>query len=347
MTEAPDTRDAGARPANWLVTGGCGFIGAALVARLAAAGCNLRVVDNLSVGSREALPVGPWRAIEPADGTPDWHSHELMVADIRDADAALGATRGADAIVHLAANTGVRPSLEAPRLDCETNVIGTLNYLEGARHNGVRRFVLASSGAPLGRVEPPIDENKVPRPMSPYGASKLAGEGYCSAYFGAFGVETVALRFGNVFGPGSGHKQSVIAKFMHRALNGEPLEIYGDGTQTRDFIYIDDLMDAIVRAGTQPGIGGEVFQIASSRERSVNEVGIAVARLVEQRIGRRVVIRHGEALPFEVARVFADTSKARRMLDFEVRTSFEDGLARTLDDFLASAGQAAKLAGEG
>ena len=130
----------------------------------------------------------------------------------------------------------------------------------------MKRFVFASSGAPVGEVKLPIHEELAPHPVSPYGASKLAGEGYCSAYYRTYGLETVALRFGNVYGPGSTHKGSVVAKFIRQALAGETLEIYGDGTQTRDFIYVDDLIKAIWQASRVPNIGGEESQIATNRE---------------------------------------------------------------------------------
>src|SRR5829696_7233277 len=159
---------------------------------------------------------------------------ELVVGDILDDGLALRAAEGADVIVHFAANTGVMPSIENPRADCMSNVVGTLNYLVAARHNGARRFVFASSGGTtIGEAAPPIHEEMVPHPVSPYGASKLAGEGYCSAYYGTFGIDTVALRFGNVYGPLSGHKNSVVARFIKRASGAEVLEIYGDGTQAR------------------------------------------------------------------------------------------------------------------
>lgn len=321
-------------PDNWLVTGGCGFIGSALVARLAGQGCRIRVVDDLSVGRPDALSGAGGHRVHPDELTEDWRQLELVVADVRDARSAKAATKGADVVVHLAANTGVAPSVEDPRRDCEINVLGTFNYLEAARLQGAARFVFASSGAPLGAVEPPMHEDKPARPLSPYGASKLAGEGYCSAYWGSFGLETVALRFGNVYGPGSGHKQSVVAKFLRRALRGAVLEIYGDGSQTRDFIFIEDIVEAIVLAGSVPGIGGEIFQIATSRERTVNEIGAMIADLVERRTGRVVAVSHGDALPFEVKRNFSDTSKARRLLGFEPATEFAEGLERTLDSFM-------------
>ncbi len=259
---------------NWLITGGCGFIGTSLIRTLESEGGHqVRVLDDLSTGTREDLGlVCAFRevALAALKGSPE--GVELVVGDILDEQLAQAAAQGVDVIVHLAANTGVGPSVEDPRADCYANVLGTFNYLEAARKNEVSRFVFASSGAPAGEVEPPIHEELPPHPVSPYGASKLAGEGYCSAYKRSFGIDTVALRFGNVYGPGSVHKNSVVAKFLRRALNGEVLEIFGDGSQTRDFIYIDDLIKAAILAATKPGIGGETFQIASSRETTVGEM---------------------------------------------------------------------------
>ena len=228
---------------KWLVTGGCGFIGRALISELLATGEHqVRVLDNLSVGTRADLArVAAFDEISAAGG--GWSRDlALLEGDILDPDAVAIGLAGADVVVHLAANTGVAPSVADPMADCRTNVIGTLNLLEGCRAARVGRFVFASSGAPLGVQTPPLHEEMAPHPASPYGASKLSGEGYCSAYYHCFGVETVTLRFGNVYGEGSGHKQSVVAKFIKEALQGETLELYGDGTQTRDFIHISDLM---------------------------------------------------------------------------------------------------------
>ena len=212
---------------------------------------------------------------------------ELVVGDIRDQRLAEEACRGIDVIVHLAANTGDIPSIENPMEDCTANVIGTVNYLEAARLAGSKRFVLASSGAPLGEQKPPIHENMVPRPISPYGASKLAGEAYCSAYHGSFALDSVVLRFGNVYGPHSNHKGSVVAKFIKHILADEPLPIYGDGNQTRDFIYVEDLVRAILLSLERPGIGGEVFRIATHREHTVGEVAETLNRLAEKHLGRK------------------------------------------------------------
>jgi UDP-glucose 4-epimerase len=198
----------------------------------------MTILDNLSVGNREDLAiVCDFTEVIPSEAL-DGKGVRLVVGDVRDFDVVAQCTKSIDCLVHLAATTGVGPSVENPRTDMESNVIGTFNVLEAARIQRVKRFVFASSGAPIGEVEPPIHEELAPHPVSPYGASKLAGEGYCSAYFRTFGIETVVLRFGNVYGPGSNHKSSVVAKFIRQAMHGEMLEIYGDGNQTRDFIYI-------------------------------------------------------------------------------------------------------------
>jgi len=324
---------------NWLITGGCGFLGTSLIKRLSSEKNNrLRVVDNLSVGTKEDLAsVCHFTELSQAQIKENLRSDgvELIVGDILDQQLALSACQGIEAIVHLAANTGVALSIENPRHDCLTNVIGTLNYLEAARHNQVKRFIFASSGGTvIGNCNPPIHEEMVPHPVSPYGASKSAGEGYCSAYFRSFGVETVVLRFSNVYGAGSTHKNSVVAKFIRRAIQGEVLEIYGDGSQTRDFIYIDDLLDAIILSATTPGIGGEVFQIASNAETTVNELTDKLLPILAAANFKNVRVSYASPLQGEVKRNFADTSKASLLLGWQAKIDLEEGLSRTVDWFL-------------
>ena len=326
---------------NWLVTGGCGFLGTALVRSLVEeGGHSVRVVDNLAVGEREDLEavttfdeVGPDEVGPMGTGS----AVELVVGDILDEGLALRAAEGADVVVHLAANTGVMPSIEDPRADCMSNVVGTLNYLEAARQGGVGRFVFASSGGTtIGEAEPPIHEEMVPHPVSPYGASKLAGEGYCSAYFRTFGIDTVALRFGNVYGPLSGHKNSVVARFIKRAQDGEILEIYGDGTQTRDFIYVGDLIRAIRLAASGEGVGGEIFQIATSAETTVQELTDKLLPVLAASGIKDVEVRNTEARRGEVRRNYADTSKAERMLGWKAEVDLDEGLRRTVQWFTGS-----------
>lgn len=322
---------------RWLITGGCGFIGKRLVQGvIARGGDTVRVIDDLSVGSREDLAEVTAFEEVPREGLGDKAaSVELVVGDVRDAAMASAVAADVDVVVHLAANTGVGPSVEDPRADCETNVFGTLNFLEACREHGVPRFVFASSGAPIGEAEPPLHEELAPHPASPYGASKLAGEGYCSAYAASFGVETVALRFGNVYGPGSTHKGSAVAKFIRQALVGETIEIYGDGQQTRDFIYIDDLIEAIEAAATAPGLRGEVFQVAANTETTVSELVERLLAVLETRGIARPPVVQGEPRVGDVRRNYSDTTKARARLGWTCRHDLGAGLPRTVDWFLA------------
>jgi len=324
---------------NWLITGGCGFIGTALIRSLIEEGGHgVRVVDNLAVGDREDL-ASVCEFTEGSGEGPISPGVELVVGDILDEELALRAAEGADAIVHLAANTGVMPSVEDPRSDCMMNVVGTLNYLEAARHAGVGRFVFASSGGTvIGDADPPIHEEMAPHPVAPYGASKLAGEGYCSAYFQTFDIQTVALRFGNVYGPLSGHKNSAVARFIKRATNGDILEIYGDGTQTRDYIFIGDLIRAIELAATVEGVGGETFQIATNAETTVQELVDRLLPALAQAGIKDVEVRNTAARRGEVRRNFADTSKAARMLGWRAEVNLDEGLRRTVEWFMGQTG---------
>lgn len=355
------------RTIRWLITGGCGFIGTALIRRLVReGGSRIRVLDNLSVGTRKDLArvcdfmeisaesigrCAAWRKNEserneqavssiPASQPPSLpavesttHRVQLLAGDIRDAQTCLVAARDIDIIVHLAANTGVPQSLDAPRRDMEANVVGTFNMLESARENRSKRFVFASSGAPVGECSPPIHEEMPCHPVSPYGASKLAGEAYCSAFFRSYGVETVALRFGNVYGPGSSHKSSVVAKFVKNAMAGEALEVFGDGTQTRDFIFIEDLVDAILQASAANGAGGEVFQIATSRERTVNELAALLLSVLKEAGFPGAEIVHGTLRKGDVKRNFSDTAKAEKVLGWKARVDIEEGIVRTVQWF--------------
>lgn len=357
---------------TWLITGGCGFIGTSLIAHLLKENpaTRIRVLDNLSVGTKKDLAeVCKFVEVHPSNispqSPPSSREIELVVGDIKNYETCLACCQGIDIVVHLAANTGVAPSVENPRADMESNVIGTFNLLEAARINEVDKFVFASSGAPVGECEPPIHEELAPHPVSPYGASKLAGEGYCSVYYRTFGIKTVALRFGNVYGPGSGHKNSVVAKFIRQAIRGETLEIYGNGNQTRDFIYIDDLIQAICLAvDPQPSSGdssqpsvlspqslsvnsvqpsllgsspwGEVFQIATYRETTVNEIAHAIKELVEGKTGKEVTIIHRKPRLGDVKRNYSDISKAKRVLGYDLQYDLNTGLKKTLDYFLGS-----------
>jgi UDP-glucose 4-epimerase len=317
---------------RWLITGGCGFIGTSLIDHLLMnnAALFIRVLDNLSVGTKEDLSEVLSKAERDLEGGSP--RVELVEGDIRNFDTCLSCCDGIDVVVHLAANTGVAPSVKNPRYDMEANVIGVFNMLEASRQNNIGRFILASSGAPIGEVEPPIHEEKAPKPVSPYGASKLAGEAYCSAYFRTFGVKTISLRFGNVYGPRSKHKNSVVAKFIKQAFAGETLEIYGDGMQTRDFIYIDDLIQAIMLS-VEADTGGEVFQIATHKETTVNEIAEKIKTIFNNDTGIKVGVVYGNSRVGDVSRNYSDISKARRILGYSPAYDLDRGLKKTFEYF--------------
>jgi UDP-glucose 4-epimerase len=302
---------------TYLVTGGCGFIGVNLIPRLIDQGARVRVLDNLSLGRRED--------VEPLGA-------DLHVGDIRDASAVAKACKGVDVVVHLAAHTRVVESLSDPELNFEINAAGTLNVLQACRAAGISKMIFASTGgAILGEQEPPVHEGMLPRPISPYGASKLAGEAYCSAYTGAYGMKTAALRFSNVYGPFSYHKGSVVAQFFRNLLRGKPIVIYGDGEQTRDFLYIADLVEAILLADkVEPA--GEVFQIASGQETSIRSLLDAMKAMLPE---RKFDVRFEPARAGEILRNYASIEKARRILGFDPRTRLNEGLRKTWQWFVS------------
>ena len=297
-----------------LVTGGCGFIGANLVPMLVGRGADVRILDNFALA-------GPERVA----GT----GADVVEGDIRDRDAVARAMDGVEAVIHLAAFGNVVDSVAEPHENFDVNARGTLNVLAGAAAAGVRRFVFASTGGALiGDAPPPVDESSVPRPISPYGASKLAGEGYCHAYRGSYGLETVALRFANVYGPRSEHKKGAVTAFIRRALGGEPLIIYGDGSASRDFLYVQDLCRGIVAALFHPAADG-VIHLASERETALVEL----ARLIVDISGAGVPIEHEPPRRGEVERNFAMARRASELLGFQPTLTLEDGLARTVEWF--------------
>lgn len=318
---------------HWLITGGAGFIGVNLISALVARGIasHIRVVDNLGAGRIEDLErFGTVRRSECRNAQPmgEVRGVEFIEACVTDRDAALRLTEGAGTIVHLAANTSVQESIDDPLGDAKTNILGTLNYLEAARAAGVRSFVFASSGATTGSTPPPIHEEVVCRPSSPYGVSKLAGECYCHAYSGLFGITGTALRFSNVYGKYSGTKGSVIALFLRRALAGEPWIINGDGSQTRDFIFVDDLVEAVLKAAERTGTG-QIFQISTGRETSIADLAVIMSGILKHEAGLQPMIEYGPPLKGEVRRNYADNSKAASILGWQPRYRLEEGIEIT------------------
>jgi UDP-glucose 4-epimerase len=301
-------------PLRTLVTGGCGFIGANLVPRLLERGEDVRVLDSFAVGGPERL---------------DDHDVELLEADVRDSEAVARAMAGVECVIHLAAAGNVADSIADPLANFDVNARGTLVVLQAAAQADVARFVFASTGGALiGDAPPPVDESSIPRPISPYGASKLSGEGYCHAFRGSYGLSTVSLRFANVYGPRSEHKKGAVTRFITRALAGEPLTIYGDGSATRDFLYVDDVCAGIC-AAVDAGEADGVIHLASERETSIREL----ARRVIEAVGADVPIEHLPPRRGEVERNFAIARRAAEVLGFRAAVSLEDGLAATVDWF--------------
>jgi UDP-glucose 4-epimerase len=301
-----------------LVTGGAGFIGVNLAPVLSDLGYATRCYDDLSTGRRDDAENAAY--------------DEIVEGDVLDLPALVEATRDCTHVVHLAAQAGVPASVDDPLADCEINVRGTLHALIAARDASVAGFVFASSNAPLGEITPPAHEGVVARPTSPYGASKLAGEAYCSAFAGSYDLPTTVLRFANVYGPYSYHKGSVVAAFCKRAMSGETLIVFGDGTQTRDFVFVEDLSRGIA-AAVAGGGKGVVAHLASGTETTVLEV----ARLVAERLGGAPV-EHRPPRVGDVARSAADISTARELFGFAPRVSLEEGLDLTVSWFRESGG---------
>ena len=278
----------------------------------------LRIIDNLSTGDKLYLKTLSLTA-----------PPEFIDGDIRDQAAVDGALPGIDAIVHLAALSDVVESTVNPEATWDVNVTGTLNVLEACRKYGAKRFILASSSAVVGEQNQPIDEMKIPQPLSPYGASKLAGEALCSAYHHSFGLETICLRFANCYGAYSSHKSSVIPLFLKLARERRPLVIYGDGNQTRDFVHVDDVCQAIFLSLTASGknnrnspVFGEIFQIGSGVEITING-------LVEElkKTGRNdIQVIYKAERKGEIRRSYSSIDKARTMLRFDPKITLAEGL---------------------
>ncbi len=304
---------------NILITGGCGFIGSNLIEHLSAVDdVNITVFDNESLGRREHIAEFDVRFIH---------------GDIQDQAALAVAIEGIDTVVHLAADTRVLDSIEDPVKNFQINVVGSFNLLNLCRTSGVERIVSASTGgAILGEAPSPVHEDLVARPLAPYGASKLAVEGYCSAFAGAYGMDIMSLRFSNVYGPRSYHKGSVVAHFLKQILSGEELVVYGDGQQVRDYVFVKDLCAGIHQALVAGKSG--VFQLGTGIPTDLNEL----IALMQETIGDfgEASVRYEEARQGEILKTWCDISKARREFEFDPATTLTDGLRETWQWFVAS-----------
>jgi UDP-glucose 4-epimerase len=300
-----------------LVTGGAGFVGSHVVDRLLEDGHAVAVLDNLSTGRREL--------VNPAA--------TLHVCDLRGVRLAeVLAAAGPEVVVHVAAQAAVARSVLDPVLDAGVNVLGTVALLEAGRRAGVRRLVYTSTGgAAYGDTDVlPTPEEHPARATSPYGVSKVAAERYLECWAGLTGMSTLALRLANVYGPrqNPAGEAGVIAIFAHRLLRGEPCIVNGDGEQTRDYVYVEDVADALSRAVGRPDVTG-VLNVGTGIETTVNELYRRLARLA----GVDRPAEHGPAKPGEQRRSVLDARRARAALGWAPSTALDDGLARTLAHF--------------
>jgi UDP-glucose 4-epimerase len=305
-----------------LVTGGAGFIGSHIAQRLIAEGHEVVVLDNLftgSVGNVEAIGAGV----------------HFVRGDVRDLAVVEECARGCDVVFHQAAIVSVPFSVERPQESHDVNIQGTLNVLQAARAAKARRVVFASSAAIYG-ADPtlPKHEGMLPAPISPYGVEKITGEHYLATWSKLFGVETVALRYFNVFGPRQDPKSAysgVISIFVDRILAGKPITFFGDGSQTRDFVYVTNVVDANLLAATTPGVSGRVFNVACGRSITLLELGSLIERAAEKTVARAFA----EARAGDIVDSLADIARARKELGYEPKVDVETGL-RNLVAYVAS-----------
>src|SRR5215208_898623 len=312
---------------NVLVTGGAGFIGSHLVARLLAEGrWRVSVVDDFNDFYDPALKR---RNVAPHAGR---EGFALREADIRDRAALEEVFKGAkfDVVVHLAARAGVRPSLAEPVLYAETNINGTVNLLELAREHGVRQFVFGSSSSVYGENEkvPFAEEDPVNRPISPYAATKAAGELLCHTYSHLFGLRCVCLRFFTVYGARQ-RPDLAIHKFARLISEGRPIPVFGDGTTRRDYTFVEDIVAGVRAAMDYEASDYEVVNLGGSRTVSLSEL----IALLERELGQRAVIDRQPPQPGDVPQTYADVSKARRLLGYDPRTPIEEGIRRFVEWF--------------
>lgn len=304
----------------YLVTGGAGFIGSHLVEELIKRGERVRVIDNLSTGRKENIE-------------PFLSEIEFIEGDIRDLGLVRKVMDGVGYVLHQAAVPSVPRSVRDPLATNSANVDGTLNVLIAARDAGVKRVVYASSSSVYGDTPVlPKHEGMKPEPRSTYAVSKLVGEFYCQVFYHVYGLETVALRYFNVFGPHQDPKSeyaAVVPKFITALLHGEPPVIFGDGEQSRDFTYVSNIVEANLLAAKAEQVAGEVFNIACGERITINEL----ARLLIEIIGVSCHLqpKYAPPRPGDVRHSLADVSKARELLGYKVKVDIREGLERAVE----------------
>jgi UDP-glucose 4-epimerase len=304
-----------------LVTGGAGFIGSNLVRALLERGDRVRVLDNFSTGNRRNL------------GELD-HEVELVEGELRSYERVHNAVRGVEVVFHQGALPSVPRSVQDPLTTSAVTIEGTLNVLLAARDEDVRRVVFASSSSVYGNTGTlPRTETQQPDPISPYAVAKLAAERYCVSFDRVYGLETVALRYFNVFGPRqdpTSQYAAVVPRFIEAVHEGRPVPIHGDGSQSRDFTYVENVVLANLLAGEREGVGGTVLNVATGRQATVTELADTIGAV----LGRPVEKEYLPTRTGDVRDSWADVSEAQRVLGYEAQVGLEDGLRRTAEALL-------------
>ena len=295
-----------------LVTGGAGFIGSNLIKKLFKLNYSIVVLDNFSNGRKEYL-----KGVEC----------EVIEGDIRYPETCEVAFKGVDKIVHLAAFGSVVDSVNEPKVNFDINVLGTFNVLNLAVKHNISKVIFSSTGGALvGNAEPPVNEKSLPKPISPYGASKLCCEAYCNAFAESYNLKTICLRFANVYGPNSEHKKGVVNQFSKCLARGEPLTIFGDGTSTRDYIHVDDLCRGILAAISHDGLKNDIVHLATGRETSLTELAKIFLSFERQGEG---VLQYKAARLGEVDKNFAYYDRAKELFGYEPEILLEEGMRST------------------
>jgi UDP-glucose 4-epimerase len=305
---------------SYLVTGAAGFIGSHITETLVKQGDRVKALDNFSTGKRENM-------------APFLDRIELVEGDLRNLDDVRKAVEGVEIVFHQGALPSVPKSVADPIASNESNISGTLNLLIAARDAGVKRVVYAASSSAYGDSPTlPKEETMKPAPLSPYAIQKYVGELYCRNFFDLFGLETVALRYFNVFGPRqdpTSQYAAVIPKFITALAEGKPPTIYGDGEQSRDFTYIDNVVRANLEAARAEGTAGEMMNFACGERTTLNEV----LRMLQKIMNTSIEAIHTDPRPGDVKHSLADTTRSRKLLGYTPHVSLEEGLKRTVAFF--------------
>jgi len=304
---------------NILVTGGAGFIGSHIVNRLLINDFEVTVIDNLNTGRLENIHYN------------DRQNFHFIEGDIQDFDLIKGVVKDIDAVFHEAALVNVASSFKDPLTIHDVNVTGTLNLLKNCLDSDVKRFIFASSASIYGETDIlPIREDRTPKPLSPYAVSKLAAENYAKLFFKAYGLETVCLRYFNVYGPKQepGSYSGVIPIFINRALHEQPPVIHGDGEQTRDFVNVQDVVDANMLALRSKNAVGEVFNIGTGTPTSINQLAKTILQILEKESLNPI---YSDSRLGDIPASYADISKTRRVLGYDPKITLKEGITKLVD----------------